>query len=37
MDTSAGEGVCTSDYSQLKFSRVRRPMYPLDSAARPSA
>ncbi len=33
----AGEGVCTSDYSQLKFSRVRRPMYPLDSAARPSA
>ena len=26
----AGEGVCTSDYSQLKFSRVRRPIYPLD-------
>jgi microcystin degradation protein MlrC len=27
----AGTGVCTSDYSQLKFSRVRRPVYPLDS------
>lgn len=26
----AGEGVCTSDYSQLKFNRVRRPAYPLD-------
>jgi len=26
----AGTGVCTSDYSQLKFSRVRRPIYPLD-------
>jgi microcystin degradation protein MlrC len=26
----AGEGVCTSDYSQLKFRRVRRPIYPLD-------
>ena len=26
----AGEGVCTSDYSQLKFRRVRRPVYPLD-------
>lgn len=26
----AGTGVCTSDYSQLKFSRVRRPVYPLD-------
>ena len=26
----AGEGVCTSDYSQLCFSRVRRPVYPLD-------
>lgn len=35
----AGEGVCTSDYSQLKFSRVRRPVYPLDpldAAFRPS-
>jgi microcystin degradation protein MlrC len=26
----AGEGVCTSDYSQLHFSRIRRPVYPLD-------
>ena len=31
----AGEGVCTSDYSQLRFSRVRRPVYPLDPDARP--
>lgn len=26
----AGCGVCTSDYSQLEFSKVRRPIYPLD-------
>lgn len=26
----AGVGVCTSDYGQLKFTRVRRPIYPLD-------
>jgi microcystin degradation protein MlrC len=26
----AGVGVCTSDYSQLGFRRVRRPIYPLD-------
>ncbi len=26
----AGTGVCTSDYSQLKFENVRRPIYPLD-------
>jgi microcystin degradation protein MlrC len=26
----AGTGVCTSDYSQLAFRRVRRPVYPLD-------
>jgi microcystin degradation protein MlrC len=26
----AGVGVCTSDYSQLQFTRVRRPIYPLD-------
>ena len=26
----AGTGVCTSDYSQLDFRRVRRPVYPLD-------
>jgi len=32
----AGEGVCTSDYRQLRFRRVRRPVYPLDPAAAPS-
>jgi microcystin degradation protein MlrC len=26
----AGTGVCTSDYNQLKFTNVRRPIYPLD-------
>src|SRR5947207_3126400 len=26
----AGMGVCTSDYSQLSFTKVRRPIYPLD-------
>jgi len=26
----AGVGVCTSDYGQLQFKRVRRPIYPLD-------
>jgi microcystin degradation protein MlrC len=26
----AGTGVCTSDYSQLRFENVRRPIYPLD-------
>jgi microcystin degradation protein MlrC len=26
----AGTGVCTSDYSQLTFNNVRRPIYPLD-------
>ena len=26
----AGVGVCTSDYSQLRFENVRRPIYPLD-------
>lgn len=26
----AGCGVCTSDYSQLTFEKVRRPVYPLD-------
>ncbi|MFO1200078.1 MAG: M81 family metallopeptidase [Burkholderiaceae bacterium] len=29
----AGVGVCTSDYSVLDFSRVRRPIFPLDPAA----
>jgi microcystin degradation protein MlrC len=26
----AGHGICTSDYSQLTFKNVRRPVYPLD-------
>lgn len=26
----AGVGVCTSDYNQLRFTNVRRPIYPLD-------
>jgi microcystin degradation protein MlrC len=26
----AGVGVSTSDYSQLRFNKVRRPIYPLD-------
>lgn len=26
----AGCGVCTSDYSQLEFNKVRRPIFPLD-------
>jgi len=26
----AGAGVCTSDYSELDFKRLRRPIYPLD-------
>ena len=30
----AGVGVCTSDYGQLRFTRVRRPIYPLDLANR---
>jgi microcystin degradation protein MlrC len=28
----AGVGVCTSDYGQLTFRNVRRPIYPLDRA-----
>lgn len=27
----AGVGVCTSDYAQLQFEKVRRPIYPLDA------
>ena len=27
----AGRGVCTSDYSQLTFENVRRPIFPLDN------
>jgi microcystin degradation protein MlrC len=30
----AGVGVCTSDYGQLSFTKVRRPIYPLDLANR---
>src|SRR5271169_5385025 len=26
----AGVGVCTSDYRQLQFNKIRRPIYPLD-------
>jgi microcystin degradation protein MlrC len=29
----AGVGVCTSDYGQHKFERLRRPIYPLDAQA----
>ena len=29
----AGRGVCTSDYSQLEFKNVRRPVFPLDDMA----
>lgn len=31
----AGTGVCTSDYDQLTFENVRRPIYPLDLANQP--
>jgi microcystin degradation protein MlrC len=29
----AGVGVCPADYSQLRYRRLRRPMYPLDPEA----
>ena len=29
----AGLGVCTSDYSEITFDNVRRPIYPLDNVA----
>jgi microcystin degradation protein MlrC len=29
----AGVGVCTSDYGQHQFKRLRRPIYPLDPQA----
>ncbi len=32
----AGVGVCTSDYDQLTFAKVRRPIYPLDRIDEPS-
>jgi len=31
----AGTGVCTSDYGELDFQRVRRPIYPLDQVNDP--
>jgi microcystin degradation protein MlrC len=31
----AGIGVCTSDYSELEFNQVRRPVYPLDGVNTP--
>ena len=31
----AGIGVCTSDYSELTFQKVRRPIYPLDDPEDP--
>jgi hypothetical protein len=27
---AAGPGVCSSDYSQFKFSRLPKPMFPFD-------
>jgi microcystin degradation protein MlrC len=27
----AGVGACTSDYSELNFKKLRRPIYPLDA------
>ncbi len=33
----AGRGVCTSDYSELTFRNVRRPIYPLDGVNTPPA
>jgi hypothetical protein len=27
----AGAGACTSDYSELQFKKLRRPIYPLDA------
>jgi microcystin degradation protein MlrC len=31
----AGRGVCTSDYSEVTFENVRRPIYPLDGVNTP--
>lgn len=33
----AGTGVCTSDYGQLAFRNVRRPIYPLDLVNEPGS
>ena len=32
----AGTGVCGSDYSQMDFKNVRRPIYPLDNINDPN-
>jgi microcystin degradation protein MlrC len=31
----SGVGVCTSDYSTLNFSKIRRPIFPLDEDLQP--
>ncbi len=31
----AGPGVCSSDYGQFPYQRIRRPIYPLDQDATP--
>jgi len=33
----AGRGVCTSEYGELQFRKVRRPIYPLDGVNAPPA
>jgi microcystin degradation protein MlrC len=33
----AGVGVCTSDYAQHRFTKLRRPIFPLDAGAHPGA
>jgi microcystin degradation protein MlrC len=33
----AGVGVCTSDYAQHRFEKLRRPIFPLDKSAQPLA
>ncbi len=33
----AGVGVCSSDFAKRRFNKLRRPIYPLDLLARPSA
>ena len=34
--SGAGTGVCGSDYSQMDFKNVRRPIYPLDNLNDPN-
>ena len=33
----AGVAVCSSDFAKRRFNKLRRPIYPLDLLARPSA